>query len=77
MTFPRIHAGVDDNFEVPDLGLVSLMTLWMVCQCPEVALFKIWLKSVDFEGIKNNDFSRLVAGVDDDFDGPDWGWCPW
>ena len=35
------------------LGLVSLMTLWMVCICSEEALFKIWLKSVEFEGIKN------------------------
>ena len=29
------------------------MTLWMVCICPEGAMFKIWLKSVEFEGIKN------------------------
>ena len=42
--------------EVPDgdwLGLVSLMPFWMVCICSEEALFKIWLKSVEFEGIKN------------------------
>ena len=35
------------------LGLVSLMTLWMVCKCPEGVMFKIWLKSDEFEGIKN------------------------
>ena len=34
-------------------GLVSLMTFWMVFICPEEAMFKIWLKSVEFEGIKN------------------------
>ena len=33
--------------------LVSLMTLGMVCICPEEAMFKIWLKSDEFEGIKN------------------------
>ena len=21
--------------------------------------------------------TRILAGVDDDFDVPDWGWCPW
>ena len=35
------------------LGLVSLMTLWMVCKCPEGALFIIWLNSVELKGIKN------------------------
>ena len=25
---------------------------------------------------KNDDISRILAGVDDDFDVPDWGWCP-
>ena len=44
-------------------------------------MFKIWLKSVEFEGIKNpskiDDISRVLAGVDDDVDVPDWGWCPW
>ena len=29
------------------------MTLWMVCKYPEQAMFKIWLKSVEFEVIKN------------------------
>ena len=29
------------------------MTLWMVCICPEGAMFEIWLKSDKFEGIKN------------------------
>ena len=44
-------------------------------------MFKIWLKSNEFEGIKNpvkkDDISRVLAGVDDDFDLPDWGWCLW
>ena len=35
------------------LGLVSLMKLWIVPECPEGALFKIWLNSVEFKGIKN------------------------
>jgi hypothetical protein len=26
---------------------------------------------------KIDDISRILAGVDDDFDVPDWGWCPW
>ena len=25
---------------------------------------------------KIDDISRILAGVDDDFDVPDWGWCP-
>ena len=41
----------------------------------DIAMFKIWLKSVEFE-IKNplkvNDICRILAGVDDDFDVPDW-----
>ena len=45
-------AGVYDDYGHSWLGLVSLMTFWMVCICPEEAMFKIWLKSVKFEGIK-------------------------
>ena len=26
--------------------------------------------------LKIDDISRVQAGVDDDFDVPDWGWCP-
>ena len=33
------------------LELVSLMTLWMVYKRPEGVMFKIWLKSHEFEGI--------------------------
>ena len=44
-------------------------------------MFRIWLKSNEFEGIKNpskiDDICRFLAGVDDDLDVPDWGWCPW
>ena len=111
------------------------MMLWMVCSCPEGAMFKILLKSVEFKYIKNtfkdrwycwrfwgwrmflagtgvlddildglhmpwgsyvlnlveicwvwryqdppskiNDISRILTGVDDDFNVPDWGWCFW
>ena len=48
-----VFPGVDDDCGCSWLGLVSLMTFWMVCICSEEALFKIWLKSVEFEGIKN------------------------
>ena len=48
-----VFAGDDDDCGCSWLGLVSLMTFWMVCICSEEALFKIWLKSVEFEGIKN------------------------
>ena len=24
-----------------------------------------------------DDICRFFAGVDDDLDVPDWGWCPW
>ena len=46
-------AGVYDDYEHSWLGLVSLMTFWMICIWPEEDMFKIWLKSVEFEGIKN------------------------
>ena len=43
-------------------------------------MFKIWLKSDEFKASralsKINDISGILAGVDDDFDVPDWGWCP-
>ena len=26
--------------------------------------------------LKNDDISRILAGDYDDFDVPDWGWCP-
>ena len=26
---------------------------------------------------KIDDIPRIIAGVDDDFDVPDWGWGPW
>ena len=48
-----VFAGVDDDCGCTWLGLVSLMTFWMVCICPQEAMFKIWLKSDEFEGIKN------------------------
>ena len=35
--------------DVPDWGWCP----WFVCICPEEAMFKIWLKSDEFEGIKN------------------------
>ena len=56
------------------------MKFWMVCIFPEVAMLKILLKSFEFKSIKNslksNGISIVLAGVDDDLDVPDWGWCP-
>ena len=73
-------AGVNDDYGHPWLGLVSLMTLWMVCICPEEAKLKIWLKSVEFEGIKitlkdqwhccSCCQSLMIRDI------PDWGGCP-
>ena len=48
-----VFAGVYDDCGCSWLGLMSLMTFWMICKCPEEAMFKIWLKSVEFEVIKN------------------------
>ena len=39
--------------DIPDWGLVSLMTFWIVSICSEEAMLKIWFKSVEIEGIKN------------------------
>ena len=51
------------------------MTFWMICICPDEAMFKIWLKSDEFEGIKNPskivDICIIFAGVDEDLDVPD------
>ena len=35
------------------VGLVSLMTYWIVSICSDEAMFKIWLKSIEVKGIKN------------------------
>ena len=46
------------------------MTFFMVFKCSEGVMFKIWLTSDEFEGIKNplkiDDISRILAGVDDE-----------
>ena len=47
-----VASGVYDDYGHSWLGLVSLNTFWMVCICPEKNMFKIWLKSVEFECIK-------------------------
>ena len=47
-----VIAGVYEDYGHSSLGLVSLMMFLMVCICPEEAKFKIWSKSVEFEGIK-------------------------
>ena len=39
--------------DIPDWGWVSLMMFWIVSICSEEAMFEIWLKSVEFKGIKN------------------------
>ena len=55
----RTHSKMDDIAGVLEdaghsgLGLVSLVTLWVVYKCPEGVMFKIWLKLDEFEGIKN------------------------
>ena len=48
-----VVAGVNDYYENSWLGLVSLKTVWMDQSCFKEAKIKIWLKSVEFEGIKN------------------------
>ena len=50
--FVAVVAGVNGDYGDSRVGLVSFMMFLMVCICPEDAMFKIWLKSVDFEGIK-------------------------
>ena len=34
-------------------GATVLDDIFMDCTCPEGVMFEIWLKSYDFEGIKN------------------------
>ena len=56
---------------------MSLLTFLMVCTLPKGAMFKIWLKSNEFKGIKNpskiDDIPKVLAGVDDNFVLPDLG----
>ena len=42
------------NNDILDGVVASLMMFWMVWTCHEGALLKIWLKSVEFKGIKNS-----------------------
>ena len=79
-----VFAGDDDDCGCSWLGLVSLMTFWVICICPEEAMFKIWLKSVEFEGIKIQEPSQrwmtyleFLLELMMIVDVPDWGWCPW
>ena len=51
--FVAVVARVYDDYGHSWLGLVSLMAFWMVCICPEEAMFEIWLTSVECEDIKN------------------------
>ena len=59
---------------------MSLMMLWMFCTCPEGDMFKIWLNMMSLKASRTSskidDISRVLAGVDDDFDVPDLGWYP-
>ena len=48
-----VIAGVDEDCGCSRMGVVSLMTVWMVHICSAEAMFKIWLKSFEFEGIEN------------------------
>ena len=56
------------------------MTLRIACIFPDGAMFKIWFKSNECEGMKNlskiDNICRFLAEVDDNFDVPDWGWHP-
>ena len=49
------------------------MAFWMVCTCPERAMFTIWLKSDEFIDIKNLELLLELMGI---MDIPDLGWCP-
>ena len=59
---------------------VLVMMFWMISPCPEGAMLRIWLKSVELKASrassKINDISKVIAGADNAFDVPDWGWCP-
>ena len=44
------------------MGLVSLMAFWIFYLSSQKARFKFWLKSVDFEGIKNPLMIDYIAG---------------
>jgi hypothetical protein len=48
----RVLDGVDDDYGHSWLGLVSLAMFWIVSICSKEAMFKIWLKYVEFEGTK-------------------------
>ena len=77
----RVLAGVDDDIDVPDWGWCPWWhNGWSAYALRELCLKFGWnpmsLK-VSRTPSKINDICRFLAGVDDDFDVPDWGWCPW
>ena len=49
------------------------MAFWMVCTCPEGAMFEILLQSDEFKDIKN---LQLLLESIKAMDIPDLGWCP-
>ena len=57
------------------------MTLWMVSKCPEGVYLKFGWNPMNLKSSRTLskifDISGILAGDDDDFDVPDWGWCPW
>ena len=56
------------------------MTVWMLCTFPEGAMLKFCENLLSLKASRTpskiDDICRFMAGVDDGFDVPDWGWCP-
>ena len=77
----RTLAGVDDDFDVPDWGWCP----WWHYGWSANALSELFLKfgwnpmnlKASRTLSKIDDISGILVGDDDDFDVPDWGWCPW
>ena len=77
----RLLTGSDDDFDVPDWGWCPWWHYgWSTNALRELCLKFGWnpmsLKASRTPS-KIDDICRFLAGVDDDLDVPDWGWCPW
>ena len=63
------------------MGAGVLDEFWKVCTCPVGVMFKICWHLLSYKASRTpskiNDISSVLAGVDDAFDVPHWGWCPW
>ena len=74
-------AGVDDDIDVPDWGFCPWWRYeWYAYALRELCLKFGWnamsLKASRTPS-KIDDICRFLAGIDEDFDVPDWGLCPW